>query len=97
LADPNYLRNDDYTLFFHRNPVAFIEFLMQQPVFREHMSYAPAKEFNDAKERIHSEVKSSDWWWNEEVGELNFVIAMMILIASLATVAAWSYDCPFIR
>jgi len=44
-----------------------IEILMQQPAFREHMSYAPAKEFNDAEERIYSEVKWSNWWWNEQV------------------------------
>jgi len=67
LADPNNLRVDDYTLFSYRNPVEWIEFLMQQPAFREHKSYAPAKEFNDAEERIYSEMKSSDWWWNEQV------------------------------
>jgi len=67
LADSNNLGDDDYTPFFYRNPVECIEFLMQQPAFREHMSYAPAKEFNDAEQRIYSEVKSSDWWWNEQV------------------------------
>jgi len=76
--DQNKLRDDDYTYFFYPNPVDSIEFLMQQPAFREHMWYAPAKEFNDAEERIYSEVKSSDWWWNEQVGLLNFVIATMI-------------------
>jgi len=43
LADPNNLRDDDYTRFFYRNHFECIEFLMQQPAFREHMSYAPAK------------------------------------------------------
>jgi len=62
LANPNNLRDNDYTRFFYRNLVEYIEFLMQQPAFREHMSYAPAKEFNDAEECIYSEVKSSDWW-----------------------------------
>jgi len=61
LSDPNNLGDDDYTHFFYRNPVECIEFLMQQPPFSNHMSYAPAKEFNDAKERIYSEVKSSNW------------------------------------
>ena len=28
---------------------------------------------------------------------MNFVIARMILTVSLATVAAWSYDSPYIR
>jgi len=66
-ADPNHLCNDDYTHFFYCNPVESIEVLMQQPAFWEHMSYAPAKEFNDAAERIYWEVKSSDWWWNEQL------------------------------
>ena len=57
LANPNNLHNTDYTNFFYRNPVEFIEFLMHQPVFMEHMSYTPAKVFNDAEEHIHSEVK----------------------------------------
>jgi len=35
---------------------------MQPPAFREPMLYAPAQEYNDAEERIPSEVKSSDWW-----------------------------------
>jgi len=67
LADPNSLRYNDYTCFFYRNPVECIEFLMQQPAFREHMSYAPGKEFTDTEECMYSEVKSSDWWWNEQV------------------------------
>jgi len=67
LADPNNLRDDDYTCFFCRDPVECIEFFMQQPAFRDHMSYAPTKEFNDAEQGIYSEVKSSDWWWNEQV------------------------------
>ena len=67
LADSNNLHNNDYTRFFDFNTVECIEFLMQQPAFREHISYAPAKEFNDAEDRIYSEVKSSDWWWNEQV------------------------------
>jgi len=41
LADPYNLGNHDYTRFFNCNPVEWIEFLMQQPTFREHMSYAP--------------------------------------------------------
>jgi len=67
LADPNNLHDDDSTCFLHCNPVDCIEFLMQQPAFRDHLSYAPAKEFNDAEERIYSEVKTSNWWWNEQV------------------------------
>jgi hypothetical protein len=67
LADSTQLCDNDYPVFFYCNPVECIEFLMQQPAFREHMSYAPANEFNDAEDRIYSEVKSSDWWWNEQI------------------------------
>jgi hypothetical protein len=56
---------DDYIHIIYHKPVQFILFLMQQPAFKEHMSYAPAKKFNGSAERIYSEVKSSDWWWNE--------------------------------
>jgi len=67
LANPNNLLDNDYTCFFHHNPVEYIEFLMHQPAFREHMAYAPAKELNDAEKHIYSEMISSDWWWNEQV------------------------------
>jgi hypothetical protein len=61
LGDPNNICDDDDTHFFYRNPVEMIEFLMHQPVFRKLMSYAAAKEFNDAEVHINSKVKSSDW------------------------------------
>jgi hypothetical protein len=49
LADSNNLRDNNYTHFFYRHSVECIEFIMQQPAFREHMLYTPAKEFNDAE------------------------------------------------
>jgi len=67
LANPNNLRDDDYTHFIYHYSIECIEFVMQQPALREHISYAPAKQFNDDEERFYSEVKSSDWWWNEQV------------------------------
>ena len=90
LAVPNNLHDDDYPCFFGSNPVECIEFLMQHPAFGDHMSYASAKEFNDAEKGINSEVKSRDWWWNEQVRSLNFIIATMILAVALATSPAWS-------
>jgi len=53
LVDPKNLRDDDSTFFHYCNSVVCIKFLMQQPAFREHRSYAPAKEFNEAVECIH--------------------------------------------
>jgi len=40
---------------------------MEQAALGEYMLYAPVEEFYDAEERIYSEVKLSDWWWNEQV------------------------------
>jgi len=97
LAEPNNLRDDDYTHSHYRNPVACLEFFIQQPEFREHMSYAAAKEFNHADECIYSWVKSSDWWWNEQVCELNFVIATMIWTASMTTPDGGNYHCALLR
>jgi hypothetical protein len=59
------------------------------------MSNTPAKAFNDAEEHIDSEVKSSDWWWNELVRWLNFVTATMFVTTSISMAAAWSNNCPF--
>jgi len=67
LADPYNIRDADYTCFYFRNFDESFEFLMQQPAVREHMSYAPAKEFNDVVECLYSEVKSSDWCCNEQI------------------------------
>jgi hypothetical protein len=70
---------------------------MQQPAFRGSMLYATATEFNDTEECIDSVVQSSDLWWNEQISEMYSVIATKILAPSIATAAAWSYDCPFIQ
>jgi hypothetical protein len=44
LADPNNLRDDDYTWFIYRYPVECIEFLIKQHAFSKYISYVPAKE-----------------------------------------------------
>ena len=58
---------DRMAAFWYRNPVTCIEFLMKQPAFREHMAYAPRKEYNEVGERMYSEIKSGDWWWRKQV------------------------------
>jgi len=61
LANPNNLCDTDSSHFFFLHAGECIEFLMQQPVFREDMLYAPAKKFNDAERHIDTEVKSCIW------------------------------------
>jgi hypothetical protein len=61
LAELNNHCDDNYTRSPYCNSVECIEFLIKHPAFRDHMSYAPAKKFNDDKEHIYLEGKSSDW------------------------------------
>jgi len=68
LVDPNHFPDHGFTRVSNHNPVQCTQFLMKQRVCREYISYAPVKEIDDAEERIYSEVKWSDWSWNEWVG-----------------------------
>jgi len=67
LGDRNNLHDNGYSRFFYSHSVKCIEFLIEQHAFREDMSYAPAKEFDDAEDHIYAEVKLSDWCWNKQV------------------------------
>jgi hypothetical protein len=49
---------------------------------------------DDTEAHIFLLVKASDWWGNEQVNELNWVIATIILTSSIATAATWRYNCP---
>jgi len=67
-----------------------ILFLIQVSALWEHMSHAATKKFIDTNERVNSEVKSSDWWWNQWVHSSNVATATIILSPAIATAAAWS-------
>jgi hypothetical protein len=67
LVNSEALRDDGKTRVFYRDPVNCIEFLLQQSAFKEHMVYAPIKDYNELGERVYSEVHTCDWWWNEQV------------------------------
>lgn len=56
-----------FTSFYYRNPVTCIEFLLRQSAFKEHMTYAPVREYNDENERVYSELHTGDWWWRMQV------------------------------
>jgi hypothetical protein len=71
--DPKTLPESAMSAFWYRNPVSCIEFLMQQPAYREEMVYGPIKEFNAAGERMYSEINSGDWWWRMQVSKTIFI------------------------
>ncbi|KAJ6603507.1 Zn-finger domain-containing protein [Mycena vulgaris] len=50
-----------------RDPVECIKELMGNPVFREHMAYAPERVYSteegDEESRIFDEMWTAEWWW----------------------------------
>ena len=55
------------TQFYYRDPVPCIEFLLRQTAYKEHMTYAPVKEYNEQNERVYLELHTGDWWWRMQV------------------------------
>ena len=55
------------TTYYYRSPLRCIEYLLKQPCFRDHLIYAPIQEFNEAGERMYSEMHTADWWWSTQV------------------------------
>lgn len=53
--------------FFYRDIVQCVEYLLAQPAYREEVVYAPVQEYNDAGERLYSEMHTGDWWWETQV------------------------------
>lgn len=66
----NRISTTAYTSFYYRNPVTCIEFLLRQSAYKEHMTYAPVREYNDENERVYSELHTGDWWWRMQVLQL---------------------------
>jgi hypothetical protein len=56
-----------FTRFSYRNPVTCIEFLLRQTAYKEYMTYAPLKIYNEMNERVYSELHTGDWWWKAQV------------------------------
>jgi len=66
-VNPTSLRDSDMVSFWYRDPVECIEFLLQQPAYRDHMVYAPMHEHNEVGERMFSEINTGNWWWRIQV------------------------------
>ena len=55
------------TTYYYRSPLSCIKYLLKQPCFREHLVYTPVREYNEAGERMYSEMHMADWWWSTQV------------------------------
>lgn len=54
---------------WRRDPVACVEDLIQNPVFKNLMKYAPEHVYRDkeGRVRIFEEMWTGDWWWEVQV------------------------------
>lgn len=56
--------------FYYRDALECVEELMGNPMFKEHMKYAPERHWKGgkrAKNRQYNECWTGDWWWKIQV------------------------------
>jgi len=53
--------------FYFRNPLACVAYLIKQPCFRDHLFYAPVRQYDGSGERMYSEMHTAEWWWGIQV------------------------------
>jgi hypothetical protein len=56
--------------FWHRDIVECAKWLLQQPAYAKHLSYAPEKRFEAEGRRVYGEMHTADWWWERQVRTL---------------------------
>lgn len=55
-----------HTTYYYRSPLSCIQYLLKQPCFRNHLIYAPVREYNEPGEWMYSEMHTADWWWSTQ-------------------------------
>jgi hypothetical protein len=52
-----------------RDPVECIKDLIGNPLFKEHMVYAPSQAYQDeaGSQRLIDDMWTADWWWDKQV------------------------------
>ena len=63
---PGYDTKDPLVL-YHRDPIECIESLLKNPLFSNHITYQPRKDFNQSGSRIYSDWVTSDGAWEQQV------------------------------
>jgi hypothetical protein len=62
-------RDDRCSIFFYRDIVRCVEYLIAQTAYREEIVYEPVWEHNGNGDRVYSEMHTADWWWETQVRE----------------------------
>jgi len=55
------------SVFFYRNIVHCVEYLLAQPAYRQDIVYGPIREYDGSGQRLYSEMHTADWWWQTQV------------------------------
>jgi len=53
--------------FWHRDIIECAKWLLRQPAYAEHLSYAPQQWFDEQGRRVCGEMHTADWWWERQV------------------------------
>jgi hypothetical protein len=56
--------------FWHRDIVECAKWLLKQPAYAKHLSYAPQQLFEEGGRRVYGEMHTADWWWERQVRTL---------------------------
>jgi len=56
--------------FWHRDIIECAKWLLKQPAYADHLSYAPQQWFEEDGRRTYGEMHTADWWWERQVGTL---------------------------
>ncbi|KAJ7186196.1 hypothetical protein C8R46DRAFT_983014 [Mycena filopes] len=96
LDENDELMSEDLELWM-RDPVECIKELLSNPVFREHMAYAPERVYGhkDGREesRIFDEMWTADWWWKlQELLPPGACISGVILSSDKTKLSQFSGD-----
>ena len=60
-------QHPDNIPFWHRDVIECAKWLLRQPAYEDHLTYAPIRSFNDAGQRVYDEMHTGEWWWEKQV------------------------------
>ena len=52
---------------WHRDIIECAKWLLRQPAYAEHLSFAPQQQFDERGGRVYSKMYTADWWWEWQV------------------------------
>jgi len=60
-------------LFFYRNVLDCVRYLLRQIAYRADFVYAPRREYDNTGQRVYADMHTADWWSDIQVEFLDLV------------------------